>query len=227
MFCLSAQSSSISCDIFPSIDLSEGLWEIGLIDLSTYNSIPNVEEGVNNIFYYGDKFIEIPTGAYEIEDLEKYIKKNISNNSKVSLTPNNNTLKIEMFSNEIIHFEKPKSIGTLLGFNEQVYEAYKTHRSENLVNINFVNVIRLSCNIVRGSYQNGSESHVLHEFYPSVPPGFKIIETPHNVIYLPVNVQKLTNITCDLRDQNGKLINFRNETISLRLHLRQRDGVSI
>lgn len=75
MLCLSGQSSYLGCDIFPSIDLSKGVWEIGLIDLSTYNSIPNVEEGVNNIFYYGDKFIEIPTGSYEIEDLEQYLKK--------------------------------------------------------------------------------------------------------------------------------------------------------
>lgn len=132
-----------------------------------------------------------------------------------------------MFSNEIIHFEKPNSVGPLLGFNKQVYEAYKTHKSENLVNINSVNIVRILCNVVRGSYQNGSEGHILHEFYPSVPPGFKIIETPHNVIYLPVNVQKLTHITCEFRDQSGKLINFRDETISLRLHLRQRDGTSI
>lgn len=227
MLCLSGQSSHLSCDIFPSMDLSKGLWEIGLIDLTTYNSIPNVEEGVNNMFYYGDNEIQIPTGSYEIEDLEQYINKNISKGSKVSLTPNNNTLKIELFSNVPIHFEKPGTIGPLLGFNNQLYEAYKSHKSENTVNINTVNVIRVLCNVTRGSYQNGVESHVIHEFYPSVPPGFKIIETPHNVIYLPVNVQKLTNVICELRDQSDKLINFRDETISLRLHLKQKDGSCI
>lgn len=227
MFCLSGQSSRLSCDIFPSLDLSKGEWEIGLIDLTTYNSIPNIEEGVNNLFHYGDSVVKIPTGSYEISDLEEYINKNIDDRVKVSLKPNNSTLKVEMTCSEPVHFEKPFSIASLLGFKEAVYEPNIIHTSDKEVNIITVNVIEVTCNVAHGSYRNGKESHIIHEFYPSVPPGYKIIEKPHNVIYLPVNSQALNNITCELRDQSGKLVNFRNETISLRLHLRQRNGFSI
>lgn len=227
MFCLSGTGSVITCDFFPSLDLSQGEWEIGLIDLTTYNSIPNIEEGVNDMFYYGDSAIRIPTGSYEIDDLENYIKKSIGDGVTLSLKPNNNTLKTEIKCTESIHFEKPRSICKLLGFESRVYEANKTHVSEMEVNIIKVNVVRVECNIVRGSYDNGRESHVIHEFYPSVGPGFKIIEIPSTVIYLPVNVQRVSSITVKLKDQNGDLVNLREETLSLRLHLRRSNGVSI
>lgn len=227
MLCLSGQNSNLGCNFFPPLELNKGEWEIGLIDLTTYNSIPNIEEGINDSFYCGDSVIKVPTGSYEINNLEEYIGKNLNENIRFSLKPNNSTLKVEMFCSEPIHFEKPNSFARLLGFCERVYEANKTHMSDKEVNILSVDIIRVTCNVARGSYQNGQESHIIHEFYPSVPPGFKIIETPHNVIYLPVNVQSLKDISCELRDQSGNLVNFRNETISLRLHLRQRDGISI
>lgn len=228
MFCLSGQGSTISCELFPTLDLSKGDWEVGLVDLTTYNSIPNIEKGVNDKFYYGnDGEITIDTGSYEIEDLEDVIRKNLKEGVTLSLKPNNNTLKAELNCNEWVHFERPNSVATLLGFNAQAYEPNKTHVSEGEVNIVKVNVIRVECNIVRGSYDNGRESHVLHEFYPIVGPGFKIVEIPTTIIYLPVNVQRVSNITVQLKDQDGKLVNLRKEAVSLRLHLRQRYGNGI
>ncbi len=53
MFSLSGKGSVIKCDIFPPIELNTNdKWELGLIDFVTYNSIPNIEEGVNNVMYY-------------------------------------------------------------------------------------------------------------------------------------------------------------------------------
>lgn len=51
----------------------------------------------------------------------------------------------------------------------------------------------------------------LHSFYPTVELGFKIIEKPSNVIYLPVNVQRLDNITLSIVGQNGDTVDFRGE----------------
>ena len=48
----------------------------------TYNFIPNVEEKVNNMFYFGDDgVIELPTGSYEIEDINTYINKKLPKNN--------------------------------------------------------------------------------------------------------------------------------------------------
>ncbi len=62
----------------------------------------------------------------------------------------------------------------------------------------------------------------MHEFSPAVGPGYKIIEAPRNVIYLPVNVKQITSITLKLIDQDGDLINFRGETVTIRIHIKEK-----
>ena len=110
----------------------------------------------------------------------------------------------------------------MLGFIEpKALDANKTHWSDAPVNIINVNTIKIRCNIVQGSYQNGENDHTLHSFYPTVEPGFKIVETPSNVIYLPINVQRIDNITLSVVDQNGETVNFRGEVITARLHLKR------
>jgi hypothetical protein len=54
-----------------------------------------------------------------------------------------------------------------------------------------------------------------------VLPGEKIIERPKNLIYLPLIVPTIYNIGIELIDNNGKLLNLRGETVTIRLHLRE------
>lgn len=222
MFCLSGKGSTLSLDVFPPVDTSDGDYVIGLIDLSTYNSIPNIENDVNNKFYYDSKeVVNLAEGSYEIEDIEKYILKKLPKGVEFSLKANNNTLKAEISCNKSINFDKEHTIGPMLGFGSKSLNPGETHISDLPVNILRVNSIRVECNVVRGSYVNGTEGHVIHEFYPSVEPGFKILEQPGTIIYLPINVQKVQNITVQLKDQDGNPINLRDETLSLRLHLKR------
>lgn len=226
MFCLTGVTSVLSHELTSPIDVSSGDWELGLIQLNTYNSIPNIEKGVNDKFVYGEegsrKEITIPEGSYEITDLEKYIQSQLGKDIKFTLTPNNNTLKSELFCSEVVDFKTHNNtVRKLLGFDAEILEANKKHVSALPVDIIKVSTIRIECNVTRGSFINGIENHVLHEFYPAVPPGYKIIETPRNVIYLPVNSQRINNLTITIRDQNNDLINFRGEQISVRLHLRR------
>lgn len=228
MLCLSGKTNVISCDYFPPINVSEGDWEIGLIDLTTYNSIPNIEEGVNIAIQFGtDTSIELPTGSYEIEDIAKYVEERVKKPEELKIRANNNTLQSEVYATQIIDFTKPNTIGPLLGFKNVVLDANKWHMSDQPVDILRVNVIRIECNNVRGSFDNGNKSHIIHEFYPTVEPGYKIVEKPSNVIYLPINIKRIHNITLSLKDQTGRSINFRGETINVRLHLRKQNGVSV
>ncbi|CAB0006610.1 unnamed protein product [Nesidiocoris tenuis] len=121
---------------------------------------------------------------------------------------------------DTIDFTHPQSIGRLLGFSPTLLKPNVDNYSDVPVNINKVDIIRIYCNIARGAFYNGVEDHIIHEFYPAVMPGFKIIEIPKNVIYLPINTRTIHNITVSLRDQDGRLINFRGESINVRLHLR-------
>lgn len=228
MLSLNGRGSYINTDYFPPIDVSEGEWEIGLIDLMTFHSIPNIEKNKNDRFYYGEgKHIIIEEGAYEIEDLEAYIKSKLDTDIQFKLTANNSTLKSEIFCSQPVDFTHKNSVSSLLGFKNRKLSAGKTHISDETVNIIKVNVIRVECNIVRGSYDNGIEGHVIHEFYPNVGPGYKIVEVPNTIVYLPVNVKRINNVSINLRDQDGDPINLRGERLSVRLHIREKHGPSI
>lgn len=228
MFCVSGVGSTISTDIFPRFDVSEGEWELGFVDLSTFNSIPNIRKDVNDKFLYGSsKEIVIPEGSYEVEDIEKFIKSNLEHGVEFSLKPNNNTLRVEISCSVNIDFKTANTIGSMLGFDSRTLEGGKSYVSDRSVRIIKVNTIVIECNVVRGSYTNGTESHVIHEFYPSVPPGYKIVEKPGEIIYLPLNVRVINNITVTFKDQDGDLVNFRDEIVTVRLHVRKRYGSSI
>jgi hypothetical protein len=229
MICITGNTSDLKCTLFPPLDLSSSKeWEMGFLDLMTYNSIPNVEENVNNKLYFGnDKSLSLPTGSYEISDINKYICKELKQNHPsvtFELVANNNTLKSEIKCSEKLDFRQPASIGSLLGFTEKaLLEENKWHISPSQVSINKVDVIRITCNIIRGSYRDGVEGHVLHEFYPLVGPGFKIVEIPKSMIFLPIFKQNsLSEFTVRLEDQEGRLVNFRGENINLRVYIRER-----
>ena len=128
-------------------------------------------------------------------------------------------MKCEISANELIFFNKERSIGSLLGFQRTILTEDVLHTSELPVDINKVNVIRVECNIISGSYINNTRSHTIHEFSPETGAGYKITEVPKNVIYLPVNVKRISTLTLKLVDQDGDLVNFRGERITIRLHL--------
>lgn len=229
MICITGNSSTLNCTLFPPLDLSSsGDWEMGFLDLMSYNSIPNVEESLNNALYIGNDIkIDLPTGSYEISDINTYINNEVKSKHPsvtFNLVANNNTLKTEIYCSDIIDFSKQSTIGPLLGFTEKTkLDANKWHVSPSQVTINKVDVIRITCNVVRGSYRDGIEGHVLHEFYPLVGPGFKIVEIPKSIIYLPIFKQNsLSEFNIRLEDQDGRLVNFRGENINLRLHIREK-----
>lgn len=221
---MSGTTSVLSADIFPPIDVSQGDWEIALLGFTTFNSIPNIEDGKNNLFYYGTPTtppIKLPTGSYEILDIAEFLKSNLPSDTTLELIGNNNTLKSELKCSKPVYFDKDHTLADVLGFDRVILTENTLHTSTKTVNIIKVNSIRIECNLARGSFDNGVESHILFEYSPAVPPGYKIIAIPRNCIYLPLNVQKISNITVYLKDQSGELINFRDEEVTLRLHIRK------
>lgn len=217
----SGNNSTLTSEYFPPIELPTS-YECGLVSLYCYNSVPNVDKN-NNLFHVGDQIIELPEGSYEINDIIEYITSVLKErNSKiiVLIKANCNTLHVEVKSSHPVYFNKNRTIGALLGFSKRVIEANKTVFSDMNVNINKINSFRVECNIITGSYMNDKPVHTIHEFSPDVLPGYKINEVPKNVIYLPVNVRTITSVIIKLVDQDGTDINFRNETITITLHLR-------
>ena len=226
---LSGRSNVLAAEFFPPIDLSDGEYELGLTTFETYNTIPNVTSA-NNKFYYGedDEEITIPEGSYEIDAIAAYLKramsKKVGDERDVVLLmyQNNNTMRTEMKCAYWINFDKPNTIGSTLGFTPRLFKPDKWYESTSQINVTNVNIVRVECSITTGAYANGKSVHTIHEFSPNVPPGYKISETPTQIIYLPVIVRSVTDITLRVVDQHGRLIDFRGEEITVRLHVRRR-----
>lgn len=218
---ISGTSSILEAQYFPPIELSPYKnYTLGLIELLTFNSIPNVDVG-NNKIYVGEEVVTIATGSYEIEDIETYVQTAlIDKGITINIKPNNNTLCSEIKCTQDIDFQPTDSIGSLLGFTRRVLLANKSHRSDLPVSILRVNALRVECNITAGAYINERKVHTIHEFFPVVPPGYKIVEVPSHVIYLPITGKTIDHIQLRLVDQNGDLVNFRGEIITIRLHLK-------
>ena len=117
-----------------------------------------------------------------------------------------------------VDFGKDKAINSLLGFDSKNYST-GFHESENMVNILTINSMLVNIDIISGSYVNGSTQPTIYSFFPDVFHGYKIIENPHNLLYLPITSDTIHSITIWLRDQNGNELNLRGENLSMRFHL--------
>lgn len=230
---LNSNSSILHTTLFPAIHLSKDKeWEAALLDFTTYNSIPNITEGKNNKFYYyksknsngtvdKPEIVSLSTGAYEITDINNVLQKKLGE-TNISLEANNSLLKAELKSKYYVDFSQQDSIGSVLGFpsSTKLLEPNKTHVGSDTVNIIQVNAINITCNIVQGAYSDGVNKHILHSFYPTVEPGFKIVEKPHNLVYLPLSTSHISDIVLNVLDQDGNLVDFRGELITVRIHIK-------
>lgn len=219
---LSGNTSELTASYFPPIEL-KGDYECALADFHTFNSIPNVDVN-NNLFHIGEVIIELPVGSYELQDIataidEQYMMNNLD--KEIEIKANNNTMQVVLnSSHDPVYFDKENSIGSLLGFKPQTLTSGKDHYSDQLINISKINLVRVECNLIVNTYMNNQRVHTLHEFGINVAPRYKISEIPKNLIYLPLNCREINTLTIRLVDQNGDLINFRGEEITLRIHFK-------
>lgn len=234
-------STISSGSIYPPVKLqSDRSYTLGLVGLYTSHTVHNIYEG-NNKFYYGkDSSVTIPTGAYEIEEINNYLQKQIARNWKKGitskqrnvkettpnnlflLTANNNTLKCEIESLHEINFKKPANIGRMLGFSTRILKANTLHESDLDVNIISTNNIFVQTNITAGAYLNNRLSHSIFEFNLDVEPGYSVVKEPSHVIYFPLSVSEIDNITIQLVDHIGDLVKLAEDTYtSVRLELKE------
>lgn len=234
---VSAKTTSFRTSFNPPIELKRNKkYEIALKNLDTYYSFPNIDS-TNNCFRYtpdGEKTwfdVDIPEGSYEIKNINEYLKRQLIANghfdevneqSPIIFSANVSTLKavLTIERDYLIDFNVSNSVCTVLGFNKKIYSA-GYHESENIVNIMSVNSIFVKLSIITGSYVNGKSQPVIYSFFPNANPGYKIIETPSNPVYLPLTLNTISSMETTLTDQNDKQLNLRGDEITIRFDIRE------
>ena len=234
---VSGDKSNFNTLFNPKIELDkEKVYEIALVNLETYYSFPNIDDS-NNVFVYshdqGQTWtkIKIPIGSYEIDDINNYLRfemqrighyDEINNEAFINIAANSNTLKCILIIGQgyQVDFNQANSLSKVLGFTGNKYsEGF--HESEKPVNILSINSILVNIDIIDGSYVNGKTKNTIYSFFPDVSPGFKIIESPVNLVYLPILPQTIQNINLTITDQDENILNLRGEKLTARFHIRE------
>ena len=221
----------------PKLELDKDkVYEIALVNLETYYSFPNIDD-TNNVFVYSHDQgvtwtkIKIPEGSYEIDDINNTIKHemekrghydSINEDHYINISANSNTLKSVLIieSGYQVDFNQPNNLSKVLGFTGTKYEE-GFHESENVVNILRINSILVNIDIISGSYVNGTTKSTIYSFFPKVSPGYKIIESPVNRVYLPITLDTIDSLNVTITDQDDHLLNLRNEKLTIRFHIRE------
>ena len=221
----------------PPIQLEKDLqYEIALINLETYYSFPNIDAS-NNYFRYSPDAgvtwfeIYIPEGSYDIVDINDTVQQKMRQNGHydsvneeyyIAISANSNTLKsILILENDYqVDFRQLNSISKLLGFNNDIY-TLGFQESENVVNILSINSLLVNLDIISGSYVNSSIQNTIYSFFPNVSPGYKIMESPINLVYLPVTLHTINGMEVSITDQDGNQLNLRGETLTMRFHIKK------
>ena len=146
----------------------------------------------------------------------------INNEYYINISANSNTLKSVLIieSGYQVDFNQQNALSKVLGLTGTKYgEGF--HESENVVNILTINSILVNIDMISGSYVNGATKNTIYSFFPKVSPGYKIIESPVNLVYLPLILDTIDNLNVSVTDQDDHLLNLRNEKLTIRFHIRE------
>ena len=160
--------------------------KLGLIRLSVYNSVFNVNRS-NNQFLYEDNSLTVIPGADELTELAEFIEET---NGNVFIEPDKNTMKCLMeIKQSSLNFDIEKSIATLLGFRKIVYEQGK-YTSQKSIDITGFCTINVHCNVISSVKDNENNTDILYTFTLTEPPGYLINIIPTNILYQNVKGNK-------------------------------------
>jgi hypothetical protein len=71
-----------------------------------------------------------------------------------------------------------------------------------------VNSVFIEFDIINGLYVKGKQNPIIYSFFLIVSPGYKIVENPINLVFLPLNTNTVDKVTVRLMDHDGKLLSL-------------------
>ena len=169
-------------------------------------------------------------GIYEVIDLNNTLKHILPDNVKINITIDDIRIKSNLKINQTLIFTERSFFYTILGFtHSRSYPLYDidshyqliagSYKSDRHINITGIDKIHLKCDCVQGSIVNGVRESILYSFALSSPPGHKIYKEPRVKLFKKINKSVLSHITFYIEDDDHKLVDFNNETISFTCQL--------
>ena len=176
-------------------------------------------------YLYTGTIYKVPTGTYELADLRKLLMSELKKlDIDFDMQVNLNTQRCGIKCSKRIAFLFKDSFSRLLGFEARDnLPSNIWNWSNGVVHVFDVLNIGISVSCCQGDYRNGEPTHVIYQFTPNVAPGYRMSENPDSVTYHSVIGDKLEEITVRVIDQDGKLIDFGDEVISIRLHFKRQE----
>lgn len=90
-----------------------------------------------------------------------------------------------------------------------------------------LDVIHIKCDIISGSYINSGRNQVIHQFATctSHVKGKTFVESPKNLIYLPLKTKNLRSTQISILDHKGKPVNITSGEIICRINIKRENNV--
>ena len=224
---VSGNESSFNTRLKPTLELDRDKeYEIALVNLETYYAFPNIDE-TNNVFVSspdnGNSWVKmkIPKRSYAIDDINNTVQHEMEKRGHYD-SANSNTLKSLLIVEKDyqVDFNHQNSLSKVLGFTGTKCTG-GFHELENPVNILRINSILLNIDIISGSYLSGTMKNTIYSFFLKVSPRYKIIETPVNLVYLPIMLDVINSLNVSITDQDDHPLNNRNEILTISFHIRE------
>ena len=190
-----------------------------IIDVKDLNYIPTKRTGYS-----------LNPGVYEIVDLNNTLKHILPDNVKVNTTTDDIRLKSNLKIIQTLILTEKSFFYTILGFTQSrcyplddidgFYQIIAgSYKSDKPINITGIDKIHLKRDCIQESIVNGIREPILYSFALSSPPGLKIYKEPRIKLFKKVNKSVLSHITFYFEDDDHKLVDFNNETISFTCQL--------
>ena len=241
---LKGEGSDISIDFYEPIVIPTEEFEakLGLKSFSTYNNIPNIENGKNNnlkikVPGHDYKVFSLDTGAYELSmiqsQIQEWIKITYPKLEKVEenfkLTGNEATSKAEFIFKDHygVDFNVQSSMYELLGFDkDQKIEGAGKYIAKKIINIVNVTQLIFNCSLTESNYVNGRESPFLYNCGINVPVGYRLFRELTDISYKNLTTSQISHIRLWIVDQDGAPVNLRKDTLTVTLSLRLKRKVA-
>ena len=169
----------------------------------------------------------VPSGAYNIDDLNLEIKRILRANGDdkggETIQANYNTLKSRILLKDgyKVGFKIGGGLKDVLGFKDEVLEENGAHISARQVNITNTHSVLIGCSLISSSYLNASTSEVIYSFSPEKPPGSLLSIKPNQFFYVRMSKrEELSNIIMRVTDQDGRPIDLNGERTTFNLHIK-------